>query len=559
MERPCAIAVLVSWSGTVTDGTWQERLLRLLRPLAAQGWIALGDDGPPSIDSARGPSGAALFLVLLSPDYLVSPACLAELQQVRQRHDAGKTLLLPIMLRACAWRESVVGDLTPLPADGLALFSRDDPEEGLRQIERGLRCALGRLLFEHIRQRDAVAAELLLFCSCLAPAPVPESLLTEGLARVSHPLAAMAADHAALMATLAALEADGLLARAPQSGNLQVHELVQEALPEQLPAEELTAWQRLAIEALVTAYPGQEPEHWPLYEGLLPHALHCAAWIAKEPALQTATAASLLQQAGTYLRQRGRYQEAIPLFEQALSIRERQPGPESAETAASLHDLAFAYRFVGRSSEAPPLLERALAIREQTLGSAHPLTIATLESLASLYLSTGRLTEAFPLFERLAPLAEQVFGPSHPKTIAALNTLALCYERQGRVPEACALFERALSLSEQAPQPVPSLTGAILQNLALLYRNLGRLAEALALLERARAICEQTFGPTDRRAATILYNLALLYKDVGRSEEALPLLARALAIYERTAGPDHPLTRRLRETYRHFQQAHAEQ
>ncbi|WP_052890444.1 tetratricopeptide repeat protein [Thermogemmatispora carboxidivorans] len=553
MERPCAIAVLVSWSGTVTDGTWHERLLRLLRPLAAQGWIALGDDGPPSIDSAGGPSGAALFLVLLSPDYLAAPERVAELEQVQQRHASGELVLIPVVLRACAWRESAVGDLTPLPADGQALTSRDDPEEGLRQVERGLRCALGSLLFARARQHDASAAELLRFCSCLAAAPVPESLLTEGLARLPHPLATTAADPSALTAALAALEADGLLTRDPQSGNLQVHELVREALTEQFLAEELTAWQRLAIEALVTAYPGQQPEHWPLYEGLLPHALHCAAWIAKEPALQTASAASLLQQAGTYLRQHGRYQEAVPLFEQALSIRQQLSGPESAETAASLYDLAFVYRFVGRSSEAPPLLERALTIREQALGSAHPLTVAALEALASLYLSAGRLTEAFPLFERLAPLSEQVFGPSHPKTIAALNTLALCYERQGRVPEACTLFERALSLSEQAPQPAPSLTGAILQNLALLYRNLGRLAEALALLEHARAICEQTFGPTDRRAATILYNLALLYQETGRSDEALPLLERALAIGERSAGPNHPLTRQLRETYHQLQ------
>ncbi|MBX5451466.1 toll/interleukin-1 receptor domain-containing protein [Thermogemmatispora sp.] len=575
MRTSDMITVFCSWSGTATDGPWSEQVLTMLKPLAAQNLIALWEGGPPATETAAAQERAqalarsALFLVLLSPDYLAAPERVAELEQVWRRHAGGELVLIPVVLRACAWRESAVGDLTPLPVDGQALASRDDPEEGLRQVERGLRCALGSLLFARLRQRDASAAELLRFCSCLAPAPIPESLLTEGLARPSHPLAALAADHSALMVTLAALEADGLLTRDPQSGNLQVHELVREALTEHLPAEELTAWQPLAIEALVTAYPGQQPEHWPLYEALLPHALHCAAWIAREPALQTAPAASLLEQAGTYLRQHGRYQEAVPLFERALSIREQVLGPEHAETATSLYDLAFVYRFAGRSSEALPLLERALSIREQALGPAHPLTVTTLESLAFLHMSTGRLTTAFPLLERLAPLAEQVFGPSNPKTLSALNTLALCYERLDRLPEACTLFERALALCEQAHQSPPSLMATLLHNLALLYRRLGHTTESLALLERALAVCEQTFGPSDRRAATTLYNLALLYRDLGRREEALPLLERALgrreealplleralAIYERAAGSNHPLTRQVRETYRQFQPA----
>ncbi|RAQ97535.1 toll/interleukin-1 receptor domain-containing protein [Thermogemmatispora tikiterensis] len=568
MEIGHPVSIFCSWSGTGTDAPWRERVLTALRPLAAQGLIALRDDGPLSIEGAveqepvRGPSGAALFLALLSPDYLLSSACLAELERGRRRHDAGEVLLIPLVLRACAWQQSAVGDLQPWPSDGLALASRDDPEEGLRQVEQGLQQVLGRLLFEGVRQRDASAAELLCFCACLAPAPIPEALVTQGLARLPHSLAVTAADPSTLTAVQATLEAEALLIRDPKSGGLQVHELLRAALPEQLPAEEQALWKRLALEALATlaiAYPAGEPEHWPLYEGLLPHTLHCAAWIRMEPALQTAPTARLLEQVSLYRRLHGSYQEAASLSEWALAIREQVLGPDHLETAASLHDLAFLYHFLGRSVEALPLLERALAIREQALGPAHSLTVSTLEYLAFLSLSMSRFNEAFPLFERLAPLAEEIFGPHSPKTISALNMLALCYQRQGRVAEACTLFERALLFSEQAPHSVPNLTGAILQNLALLYRSLGRRAEALALLERSLAIGEQTFGPTHRRVAITLYHLALLYRDLGRPQEALPLLERALAICQRAVGPDHPLTRRLRETHRHFQQAHAEQ
>ncbi len=58
--------------------------------------------------------------------------------------------------------------------------------------------------------------------------------------------------------------------------------------------------------------------------------------------------------------------------------------PEHPEIADTLHNLADLYGAQGKYEQAEPLYQRALAIREQVLGPEHPATAHTLKSLAEL-------------------------------------------------------------------------------------------------------------------------------------------------------------------------------
>ena len=122
---------------------------------------------------------------------------------------------------------------------------------------------------------------------------------------------------------------------------------------------------------------------------------------------RTATArdqdrANQLNRQVTELYGAGRYNEAIPLAERALAIREAQLGANHPDTAQSLNNLALLYESMGRYGQAEPLYERALAIREAQLGADHRDTATSLNSLAGLYESMGRYGEAEPLFQRAA-------------------------------------------------------------------------------------------------------------------------------------------------------------
>jgi tetratricopeptide (TPR) repeat protein len=71
----------------------------------------------------------------------------------------------------------------------------------------------------------------------------------------------------------------------------------------------------------------------------------------------------------------GRYDEAEPLYKQALELRKRLLGENHPSTASSYNNLASLYNAMGRYEEAEPLYEQALAICQRVLGVNHPNTV----------------------------------------------------------------------------------------------------------------------------------------------------------------------------------------
>ena len=253
------------------------------------------------------------------------------------------------------------------------------------------------------------------------------------------------------------------------------------------------------------------------------------------------TAISLNNLAALY-RVQGRYSEAEPLYKQALAIWKQQLGDNHPSTATSLNNLAALYRVQGRYSEAEPLYKQALTIIKQQLGDNHPDTASSLNNLAELYRVQGRYSEAEPLYKQALAIWKQQLGDNHPDTAQSLNNLAALYESQGRYSEAEPLFKQALAIRKQQLGDNHPLTAQSLNNLALLYQSQGRYSEAEPLYKQALAIWKQQLGDNHPDTATSLNNLAELYKSQGRYSEAEPLYKQALAIRKQQLGDNHPDT-----------------
>src|SRR5688500_6872933 len=85
----------------------------------------------------------------------------------------------------------------------------------------------------------------------------------------------------------------------------------------------------------------------------------------------------------------------------------------------------------GKYDEALPLAERSLAIREKALGAEHPAVAVSLFNLASLYNSKGVYARAEPLYQRALAINEKAFGAEHPDVALLLNNLASLYDAKG--------------------------------------------------------------------------------------------------------------------------------
>ncbi len=238
--------------------------------------------------------------------------------------------------------------------------------------------------------------------------------------------------------------------------------------------------------------------------------------------------------------QMGKYEMALPLHEQALTIRKKILGKEHPEYATSLNDLADLYMRMGQYETSLLLYEQALAIRKKVLGEEHPDYATSLNSLAYLYKEMGQYEKALPLYEQSLTISNKVQGEENPYSANVINNLGFLYREMGQYEKALPLHQQALAirkkvLGEEHPDYATSLN-----DLAYLYLNLSQYEKALPLYKQTLAIRKKVLGEEHPDYATTLNFLAILHREMGQYEKALPLYEQALAIRKKVLGEEHP-------------------
>lgn len=276
------------------------------------------------------------------------------------------------------------------------------------------------------------------------------------------------------------------------------------------------------------------------YEEAIPLAKEALSIVEKALGRRDPNTAKSMHILATLYRAAGEYGKAEPLYRESLSIREEKLGPEHQETAASLNDLALLYKTLGDYVRSEPLYQKALALYEKGFGKGHINTAAVLNNLAELYEALGDYKKAEPLFTRALSIAEQVLGPDHRNTATARHNLAGLYQNMGEYDRAEPLYQRVLAVREKTLGPDHPDTAMALGSLAGLYKQMGEFSKAESFLQRALRISEKGLGPDHIFTAATLGNLAGLYEFTGDYEKAESFYQQCLAIFDRTIGPSHP-------------------
>lgn len=438
-----------------------------------------------------------------------------------------------------------------------------------------------------VEETSPAASRILRVSAFLSPHRIPHELLTQGAAELGETLATALGsvddDPIALDELLEPLAKYSLIERHVADRSFSVHRLVQEVVLGEIEPDSAQRWAERVVRALNRTFPDVDFSNWTLCDRLASHARSCSRMIAGRK-LEVRAAGELLNKAGVYAHERGRFRDAAALFEQSLAIRQRILAAGDPAIAESLNSLANAYRFggdpgravplylravailgltegtqsapselaqvlnnlacsygeLGAHEQALPLHERALSIYEQALGEDHPATAACLNDLAILYSEQGRYAKAAPLFERALAIRQRTLADDHPDVAASLSGLAGLYTRLKDFPRAVVAGERALEISRRNLGEDHPRVGAHLNNLAELYRAMGEPAKAEPLLERSLVISRQALGSDHPGFAQNLMNLGLVYSQLDKPEQALALLEQALGVFRQTFGENHP-------------------
>ena len=258
---------------------------------------------------------------------------------------------------------------------------------------------------------------------------------------------------------------------------------------------------------------------------------------------------------GNFYNSQGAYTQALPWYEQSISVTRKRLGEEDCDVATSLNELGLLYYDQGRYSEAEPLYLQALELYKKLLGESHSYVATSLNNLGLLYYDQGRYSEAEPLYLQALELYKKLLGESHPDVAQSLNNLAALYDSQGKYSEAEPLYLQALELRKKLLGESHPDVAQSLNNLAALYKSQGRYSEAEPLFLQALELKKKLLGESHPYVATSLHWLALLYKSQRKYNQAEPLYQKALAIYEKTLGANHPHTIACQNNYEIFKQA----
>ncbi len=237
-----------------------------------------------------------------------------------------------------------------------------------------------------------------------------------------------------------------------------------------------------------------------------------------------------------YYKDQARYDESELLLEEALEIVETHEGLEDERATLTLN-VAEVHRLQGRYTDAIPLYQRAITLATESMP---PLEVAVFHNqIASAYAEMGRPKNAESEYRHALAMADSSHDVSPPWIAQFKNDLGVFLARQGRLTEGETLLEEAIALREDAFGTNHPLVAVSLTQLARAEANLfvasskrtPRDTEAAALLDRALAIFDSTTAEPEGRVDAGVARARLYYR-AQRIDGAAATMADALDAVE---------------------------
>ena len=267
-------------------------------------------------------------------------------------------------------------------ASSIELLSEDFEDLARDSESRNPVATTWMISFDHIRKSDLLAANLLSFMACLERQVIPKALLPSagGPVRLSN--------------ALGLLKAYSLITASQKDQIFNMHRLVHLATRNWLRLSgKFDEWAKSCLALVLEEFPSGEHGTLDTCDSYFPHALAVLGYEQLSPASDTSRA-HLAYKISRYLENRGRYDAAETLAEQALRWRDKVLGKEHPSTLTSMDNLGVVLWRQGRYDEAEEMHRRVLELKEKVLGKEHPSTLTSMDNLTRMLERQGRYDEA---------------------------------------------------------------------------------------------------------------------------------------------------------------------
>ncbi|MGA5121261.1 tetratricopeptide repeat protein [Streptomyces pseudogriseolus] len=400
-----------------------------------------------------------------------------------------------------------------------------------------------------------LARPMLQLAAMLDPNGIPHTVLTGSpvLAYLTeHSAQTLDADRTQVTAeaaegVLQALRRLSLIDHAPDIPHqaVRVHQLIQRAVRDRMPADQRDRLARTAADALLAAWPAIHRDTG------LTQALR-----ANTDALTQRAGDSLYRQgihdilflAGNSLGNMGRASAAMNHFAQVTEQARDRLGPDHPDTLAVRNDLSAWVGYAEHESTAVRLFTDLVADMNRVLGPTHAKTLIARNNLVHWLGQAGDVAGASAAAIKLLSLQHQTLGPEHPDTLTTRNNLAALLGYSGDAAEAAIIFAQLIPVRERVLGPDHPHTLTTRHNFAHWQGKAGDAAGAMATLAELLPLRERVLGPDHPDTLVTRADMAIWQGRAGDESGAATALAGLLPDLMRVLGLDHPYTLATRDS-----------
>ncbi|MGC5563636.1 FxSxx-COOH system tetratricopeptide repeat protein [Streptomyces sp. FR-108] len=389
---------------------------------------------------------------------------------------------------------------------------------------------------ERIKENNPGARELLDICACMAPEPVPLSMLRgkRGV-DITPDVDPLLRESIKLSRAIRDLNQFSLVKLDLRSDTLQMHRLLQNVLLAKLSPEERDRMRDAAHQLLSAAKPGHyaSSAEWPAYQALLPHVQTSQAVTSTDT-----WARELIYDTVLFLYYWGDHENAVELARQAWRTWLAASGEENVHVIRMAKIFAFVLRVVGEVEESILLNERALEVSRRGNVDAEDL-IDSMTQLAAARRHQGRFTDAEALDREATERARTLFGPEDPSTLNAAHGWTVSLRLCGEFAQAVPLDQETARLRDRLFGPNSGLTLNTLNGLAIDMREAGDYPGARDFQEDVYRRVHELFGDENITTLRVARNLAVCRRRDGSVVEAAKLSEETLRRLMLGYGRDH--------------------
>jgi tetratricopeptide (TPR) repeat protein len=386
--------------------------------------------------------------------------------------------------------------------------------------------------FSQLRERDALAADLLAFMSCIEWKAIPQSLLPkmQSQERIEEAIGTLCG-----YSFVSRREGDNTSEVDGGEEWYDLHRLVHLATRIWVDNYGSTDVAQKALAHVAEIFPSVDFDNQAVWRSYMPHALRL---LNRKISVDVHSRARLSLRVGRCLHFDGRVPEAVRWLEECYRCREGLD-EDDPDRLSSEHELGVSYQANGQIEDAVRLLEHVVKVQD-TLAETHPNRLQSQHQLGVSYWANGQIEDAVRLLEHVVKVRDATLAETHPNRLASQHQLGFSYQANGQIEDAVRLLEhvvkvRDATLAETHPNRLSSQ-----HQLGACYQANGQIEDAVRLLEHVVKVRDATLAETHPNRLHSQHQLGVSYWVNGQIEDAVRLLEHVVKVHNATLTETHP-------------------